>query len=360
MIKTNIMNNNNNNYCIIMAGGIGSRFWPLSRTEKPKQFVDILGVGRTFIQMTFDRFAPFIPKENFMVVTGEVYKDLVLEQLPELTEQQVLLEPARRNTAPCLAYAAYKLKKQNPDAVMVVTPADHLILDTATFSEVMQEGLRHAEEHDHLLTIGITPSFPSTGYGYIEVADTDATFSKVTQFKEKPDYDTAVQFIESGNYRWNSGMFIWSVKAIDAALQQHLPKVSELFRSANQFYYTPDEQKNVNEVFLRSKSISIDYGIMEKADNVYVRSADFGWSDLGTWTSLYEQSIKDEHDNVLSGDDILATDTDNCFVKQLNDNKRVVIDGVKDLLVVDTDDVLLICDRRDEDHVKEVIDNANK
>jgi mannose-1-phosphate guanylyltransferase len=295
-----------------------------------------------------------------MVVTGEVYKDLVLEQLPELTEQQVLLEPARRNTAPCLAYAAYKLKKQNPDAVMVVTPADHLILDTATFSEVMQEGLRHAEEHDHLLTIGITPSFPSTGYGYIEVADTDATFSKVTQFKEKPDYDTAVQFIESGNYRWNSGMFIWSVKAIDAALQQHLPKVSELFRSANQFYYTPDEQKNVNEVFLRSKSISIDYGIMEKADNVYVRSADFGWSDLGTWTSLYEQSIKDEHDNVLSGDDILATDTDNCFVKQLNDNKRVVIDGVKDLLVVDTDDVLLICDRRDEDHVKEVIDNANK
>lgn len=354
------MNKNKNHYCIIMAGGIGSRFWPLSRTEKPKQFVDILGVGRTFIQMTFDRFAPFIPKENFMVVTGQVYKDLVLEQLPELTEQQVLLEPARRNTAPCLAYAAYKLKKQNPDAVMVVTPADHLILDTATFSEVMQEGLRHAEEHDHLLTIGITPSFPSTGYGYIEVADTDATFSKVTQFKEKPDYDTAVQFIESGNYRWNSGMFIWSVKAIDAALQQHLPKVSELFRSANQFYYTPDEQKNVNEVFLRSKSISIDYGIMEKADNVYVRSADFGWSDLGTWTSLYEQSIKDEHDNVLSGDDILATDTDNCFVKQLNDNKRVVIDGVKDLLVVDTDDVLLICDRRDEDHVKGVIDNANK
>ena len=354
------MNNKNNHYCIIMAGGIGSRFWPLSRTERPKQFVDILGVGRTFIQMTFDRFAPFIPKENFMLVTGEVYKDLVLEQLPELTEQQVLLEPARRNTAPCLAYAAYKLKKPNPNAVMVVTPADHLILDTATFSEVMQEGLRHAEEHDHLLTIGITPSFPSTGYGYIEVADTDATFSKVTQFKEKPDYDTAVQFIESGNYRWNSGMFIWSVKAIDAALQQHLPKVSELFRSANQFYYTPDEQKNVNEVFLRSKSISIDYGIMEKADNVYLRSADFGWSDLGTWTSLYEQSIKDEHDNVLSGDDILATDTDNCFVKQLNDNKRVGIDGVKDLLVVDTDDVLLICDRRDEDHVKEVIDNANK
>ena len=351
---------NKNHYCVIMAGGIGSRFWPLSRTEKPKQFVDILGVGKTFIQMTFDRFASFIPKENFVVVTGEVYKDLVLEQLPQLTEQQVLLEPARRNTAPCLAYAAYKLKKQNPDAVMVVTPADHLILDTTTFADVMQQSLRHAERHNHLLTIGITPSFPSTGYGYIEVEDTEQSFSKVTSFKEKPDYDTAVKFIEDGNYRWNSGMFVWSVKAIDEALQQYLPVVSQLFSDAQQFYFTPNEQENVNEVYLRSESISIDYGIMEKADNVYVTSADFGWSDLGTWTSLYEQSIKDERDNVLSGDDIIATDTTNCFVKQLNTGKRVVVDGIKDLLVVDTADVLLICDRTDEDHVKKVIDNATK
>ncbi len=350
---------NKNHYCVIMAGGIGSRFWPLSRTEKPKQFVDILGVGKTFIQMTFERFASFIPKENFVVVTGEIYKDLVLEQLPQLTEQQVLLEPARRNTAPCLAYAAYKLKKQNPDAVMVVTPADHLILDTVTFADVMQQSLRHAEDHNHLLTIGITPSFPSTGYGYIEVEDTSASFSKVTEFKEKPDYDTAVQFIEDGNYRWNSGMFVWSVKAIDAALQQYLPVVSQLFEDAQQFYFTPDEQVNVNEVYLRSESISIDYGIMEKANNVYVTSADFGWSDLGTWTSLYEQSTKDDRDNVLSGNDIIATDTTNCFVKQLNADKRVVVDGVKDLLVVDTPDVLLICDRTDENHVKRVIDNAN-
>lgn len=350
---------NKNHYCVIMAGGIGSRFWPLSRTEKPKQFVDILGVGKTFIQMTFERFASFIPKENFVVVTGEIYKDLVLEQLPQLTEQQVLLEPARRNTAPCLAYAAYKLKKQNPDAVMVVTPADHLILDTTTFADVMQQSLRHAESHNHLLTIGITPSFPSTGYGYIEVEDTSASFSKVTEFKEKPDYDTAVQFIEDGNYRWNSGMFVWSVKAIDAALQEHLPVVSRLFDDAQKYYYTPDEQKNVNEVYLSSESISIDYGIMEKANNVYVTSADFGWSDLGTWTSLYEQSTKDDRDNVLSGNDIIATETSNCFVKQLNADKRVVVDGVKDLLVVDTPDVLLICDRTDENHVKRVIDNAN-
>ena len=350
---------NKNHYCVIMAGGIGSRFWPLSRTEKPKQFVDILGIGKTFIQMTFERFASFIPTENFVVVTGEVYKDLVLEQLPQLKEDQVLLEPMRRNTAPCLAYAAYKLKKQNPDAVMVVTPADHLILDTTTFADVMQQSLRHAEDHNHLLTIGITPSFPSTGYGYIEVEDTSASFSKVTEFKEKPDYDTAVQFIEDGNYRWNSGMFVWSVKAIDAALQEHLPVVSRLFDDAQKYYYTPDEQKNVNEVYLRSESISIDYGIMEKANNVYVTSADFGWSDLGTWTSLYEQSTKDDRDNVLSGNDIIATDTTNCFVKQLNADKRVVVDGVKDLLVVDTPDVLLICDRTDENHVKRVIDNAN-
>lgn len=351
---------NKNHYCVIMAGGIGSRFWPLSRTEKPKQFVDILGIGKTFIQMTFERFAPFIPTENFIVVTGEIYKDLVLEQLPQLTKDQVLLEPARRNTAPGLAYAAYKLRKMNPDAVMVLTPADHLILDTKTFSDVMQQSLSHAEEHKHLLTIGITPSFPSTGYGYIEVEDTSTSFSKVTSFKEKPDYDTAVQFIEDGRYRWNSGMFVWSIKAIDEALQQHLPNVSDLFQSVGPYYYTSDEQKKVNKVFISSESISIDYGIMEKANNVYVTSADFGWSDLGTWTSLYEQSTKDDADNVLAGDKIIATDTQNCFVKQLNPDKLVVVDGIEDLLIVDTEDVLLICDRRDEDHVKRVIDFATK
>ena len=310
--------------------------------------------------MTFDRFASFIPTENFVVVTGEIYKDLVLEQLPQLTEQQVLLEPMRRNTAPCLAYAAYQLKKQHHDAVMVVTPADHLILDVNEFATVMQRSLHQAEEHNHLLTIGITPSFPSTGYGYIEVEDTAARFSKVTSFKEKPDYETAVQFIDDGNYRWNSGMFVWSVKAIDEALQQFLPVVSDLFQSVEQYYYTPDEQEKVNEAYERSESISIDYGIMEKAQNVYVTSADFGWSDLGTWTSLYEQSTKDKYDNVLACDEVVATDTYNCFVKQLNPNKLVVVDGIKDLLVVDTADVLLICDRRDENHVKVVIDRGTK
>lgn len=351
---------NKNHYCIIMAGGIGSRFWPLSRTEKPKQFVDIMGIGKTFIQMTFERFAPFIPTENFMVVTGEVYKDLVMEQLPQLSEEQILLEPARRNTAPGLAYATYKLRKKNPNAVMVMTPADHFILDTKTFAGVMQQSLSHAEEHKHLLTIGITPSFPSTGYGYIEVEDTSVSFSKVTSFKEKPDYDTALQFIEDGNYRWNSGMFVWSVKAIDEAFQKYLPEISMLFQSADEYYYTPDEQEKVNKIFERSESISIDYGMMEKADNVYVTSADFGWSDLGTWTSLYEQSTKDASANVLSGDEIMASDTENCFVKQLNPSKLVVVDGIKDLLIVDTHDVLLICNRTDEDHVKEVIDRATK
>ena len=349
---------NKNHYCIIMAGGIGSRFWPLSRVAKPKQFVDILGVGKTFIQMTFERFASFIPAENFMVVTGEIYKDLVLDQLPQLAEDQVLLEPARRNTAPCLAYASYKLKKQNPDAVMVVTPADHLILDTKTFSDVMQQSLSHAEKHEHLLTIGITPSFPSTGYGYIEVEDTAASFSKVKSFKEKPDYETALQFIEDGCYRWNSGMFVWSVSAINKALEKYLPVVANSFQSLDKYYYSTQEQEKVNKVYEESESISIDYGIMEKADNVYVTSADFGWSDLGTWTSLYEQSSKDNDDNVLSGNEVMATNTENCFVKQLNQNKLVVVDGIKDLLVVDTPDVLLICDRTDENYVKKIIDKA--
>lgn len=349
---------NKNFYCVIMAGGIGSRFWPLSRTAKPKQFVDILGIGKTFIQMTFERFASFIPVENFVVMTGEIYKDLVLEQLPQLKEGQVLLEPARRNTAPCLAYAAYKIKKKNPNAVMVVTPADHLILDTPTFADVMKKSLHHAENNEHLLTIGITPSFPSTGYGYIEVGEAKDDFSKVKSFKEKPDYDTAVQFLEDGNYRWNSGMFVWSVKAIDNALANYLPVISQSFKSIDRHYYTAEEQENVNEVFDKSESISIDYGIMEKAENVYVTSADFGWSDLGTWTSLYEHSEKDDRDNVLSGDEIIASDTTNCFVKQLNSDKLVVVDGIKDLLVVDTEDVLLICNRTDENHVKKVIDGA--
>lgn len=348
----------NNPYCIIMAGGIGSRFWPLSRTDKPKQFVDILNTGRTFIQMTYDRFASFIPAGNFLVVTGERYKDLVLEQLPELSEEQVLLEPDRRNTAPCIAYAAWKLKQKDPDAVMVVTPADHLILDVPVFSGVIRECLDYARTHDDLLTIGITPSFPSTGYGYIEAENRDEGFEKVISFREKPDLDSAREFIAAGRYRWNSGMFIWSVRTITEAMEEYLPDIAEAFTSLSDHYYTRHEQPEVNHAYKACRNISIDYGILEKSSNVVVYGTDFGWSDLGTWTSLYEQSRKDENGNMFAGGEILATDSHNCLVKELNAGKRVVIDGMENLLVVDTSDVLLICRRDDEARVKAVIENT--
>lgn len=343
-----------------MAGGIGSRFWPLSRTEKPKQFVDILNTGRTFIQMTYDRFASFIPAGNFLVVTGERYKNLVMEQLPELNEDQVLLEPGRRNTAPCIAYAAYKLKKKNPDAVMVVAPADHLILNVPVFTEVIGECLQYAARHDSLLTIGITPSFPSTGYGYIETEGSGEGVARVVSFREKPDLDTACGFIESGRYRWNSGMFIWSVRTIVAAMERHLPDIAEAFDALSEQYYTPEEQTEVNKIYKECRSISIDYGVLEKASNVAVYGADFGWSDLGTWTSLYEQSTKDEDGNMFAGENIVATDSRNCLVKELNAGKQVVIDGMDNLLVVDTDDALLICRRGDEARVKSVIEQATQ
>ncbi len=349
---------NNHFYCVIMAGGIGSRFWPLSRESKPKQFVDILGIGKTFIQLTYERFSSFISPENFMVVTGKAYKEQVLEQLPALKEEQVWLEPERRNTAPCLAYAAYKLREKDPDAVMVVTPADHLIIDTATFSRVMQQSLAYAAGQDRLVTIGITPTFPSTGYGYIEVGDKHAAFSRVLSFKEKPDYDRAKSFLEHGGYVWNSGMFVWSVNTIIREMIVWLPHIADAFAGLAESYWTPGEQSAVDKVYAASRSISIDFGVMEKSHKVDVTCADFGWSDLGTWTSLYEQSGKDEAENVLSGEQIIANDTRNCFVKELNPNKLVVADGLEDLLIVDTEDVLLICLRTDEGQVKQIIERA--
>ncbi len=349
---------NKNNYCIIMAGGIGSRFWPLSRVNKPKQFVDILGIGKTFIQMTYERFSSFIPKENFIVVTGKIYKDLVLEQLPQITEQQVLLEPARRNTAPCLAYAAYKIKSQNPEAVMVVTPADHLVIDTLEFARVIENNLQYAANHPNLLTIGIQPTFPSTGYGYIEMDNAAEDFGKVKSFKEKPDFETATQFIQKGRFLWNSGMFIWSAKAITEAMEKYSSKIASDFQNLSDSYYSSNEQQMVDKTYMECESISIDYAIMEKADNVYVTKADFGWSDLGTWTSLYEHGEKDEKDNLIKAENSVVTDTRNTFIKELNNNKLVVVDGVENLLVVDTDDALFISQREDEGRVKRVIEKA--
>ena len=354
---------NTNQYCIIMAGGIGSRFWPLSRTEKPKQFVDALGVGRTFIQLTYDRFARFIPRENFRVVTGEAYKALTLEQLPMLTPEQVLTEPARRNTAPCIAYATYKLYAQNPGATVAVTPADQFIGNEALFEKIITSNLAYAAAHEALVTVGITPSYPATGYGYIQfaAAATEAPVTKVVAFKEKPDLSTATRFLASGDYVWNSGMFIWSLSSVKKALERLLPDIATAFASISDLYGTPREQQVVNETYLACRSISIDYGVMEAADNVYVsRCADLGWSDVGTWGSLYTQLAKDGHDNALSGGATFCRNTESCLVKQTNPGKRVVIDGLRDYVVVDTPDVLMICPRTDEERIKKLIEAANE
>jgi len=342
-----------------MAGGIGSRFWPLSRVEKPKQFIDALGIGKTFIQMTYDRFARFIPKENFLVVTGVDYKELVLEQLPLLTSDQVLTEPTRKNTAPCIAYATYRLYKENPNAVVVVTPSDQYIGNEIVFGNVIQRNLEFASKHDALVTIGITPSFPATGYGYIELAEKNSQISKVAAFKEKPTLLVAQEFLISGDYVWNSGMFIWSLNSIKKALEMHLPDIANAFDSISRVYGTQEELEVVNATYLQSRSISIDYGVMEKANNVYVSCADFGWSDIGTWGSLYQQLDKDDKANAFSGELITCSDTSGCLIKVLDQNKQIVIDGLKDYMVVDTNDVLMICPRKDEEKIKILIAHAS-
>lgn len=352
----------NNCYCIIMAGGIGSRFWPLSREEKPKQFVDALGIGRTFIQLTYDRFAGFIPAENFLVLTGEVYKELVLEQLPQLSPSQVLTEPCRRNTAPCIAYAMYKLRQMNPKAVAVVTPSDHYISNTARFAVVMQEGLAFAASRPALLTVGITPTFPATGYGYIQTRqDKESSITPVLRFKEKPDLTTASQYLAEGDYFWNSGMFIWSAQTIISAFEQYLPEVASLFASIDRKYGTCEEQAAVNQAFHLSPSISIDYGIMEKAAQVYVRCvADLGWSDVGSWGALYSLLEKDAAANAVSGADSQFSHAGQNLIKETNPNKKVIINGLSGYMIADTEDVLMICPLNDENHIKEVIQQANK
>lgn len=343
-----------------MAGGIGSRFWPLSRAEKPKQFVDALGVGKTFIQMTYDRFARLVPKENFLVVTGEIYKELVLEQLPQLSSNQVLTEPVRRNTAPCIAYATYKLYKENPNAVVVVTPSDQYIGNEAIFESVIRRNFEYALMHDALVTIGITPSFPATGYGYIQLTNKNMDITKVAAFKEKPTLAVAQEFLKSGSYVWNSGMFIWSLRSIRDALKAYLPDISNAFDSISQVYGTQDELHFVNAAYINSRSISIDYGVMEKADNVYVCCADFGWSDVGTWGSLYQQLDKNEEDgNAISAEKVIYGNISGCLIKELDANKCVVVDGLKDYIVVDTSDVLMICPRKDEEAIKRLIEKAN-
>ena len=347
---------NNNRYCVIMAGGIGSRFWPMSRQSCPKQFLDILGTGRLFIRHTYERFAKIIPNENFIVVTNRRYKEQVLEHLPELKESQILCEPIGRNTAPCIAYAAYALRRINPSAEMIVSPADHLILNEEEFIRVVEGALDFIASNGALMTIGINPTRPETGYGYIQRSSMDK-ISAVKCFTEKPNREMAQAFLDCGEFLWNSGIFIWSVKEIIRALERYLPEHSALFASIEQELGTPNEAVAIERVFSECKPISIDYGVMERADNVYVHSGDFGWSDVGTWGSVYQQSRKDRYANATCGDDVYVYDTRNSLIATPK-GKVAVVSGLKDYIVVDTDDVLMICPKSEEQNIKSFIEDV--
>ncbi|MCF8235359.1 MAG: mannose-1-phosphate guanylyltransferase [Bacteroidales bacterium] len=351
-----------NRYCIIMAGGIGSRFWPMSKTSHPKQFIDILGTGKTLIQQTFERFLRICPRENILIVTNAIYKDLVMDQLEGIEERQVLCEPSRKNTAPCIAYAMYKIREENQDAVMVVAPSDHIIQKENVFTDVISSALKAAEEKPWLLTLGIKPSRPDTGYGYIQFNDDgsyeeDDRIKKVKTFTEKPNLELAESFLESGDFLWNSGIFIWSLKSIEKAFEQNLPEVNQIFKDGTGKYNTPKEEDFINGAYMVCKNISIDYGVMEKATNVYVLASDFGWSDLGTWGSLYDIRQKNEQGNSIVGQNVLTYDTKNCIVNMPKD-KLVVLQGLEGYIVVEDEGTLLICRKEDEQKIRQIVNDV--
>ncbi len=351
-----------NNYCVIMAGGIGSRFWPMSRTSHPKQFIDILGTGETLIQQTFRRFEKIIPKENIYIVTNEKYAELVKEQIPSIDEKQIISEPSRRNTAPCIAYGCYKINEMDPAANIVVAPSDHIILNEDSFTDIITSALDAVSKNDWLLTLGITPSRPDTGYGYIQFKDSDVypednRIKKVKTFTEKPLLEMARQFLESGDFLWNSGIFIWSVKSILNAIETHLPELKDSFDKGKGLYNTEQEAEFIQQAYTTCKSISIDFGVMEKAENVYVLCSDFGWSDLGTWGSLYENRQKNDSGNAIVGKDVIMYDSQNCIIN-MPENKLVVIQGLNDYIVVDSQDILLICRKDDEQQIRQFVNDV--
>jgi mannose-1-phosphate guanylyltransferase len=346
-----------NTYVVIMAGGIGSRFWPFSRTNYPKQFHDVLGIGESMLQMTAKRFENICPSENVFVVTNKDYKELVKEQLPFLSDNQILLEPIGRNTAPCIAYASYKIAQINPNANLVVTPADHVVLKQDVFTSVIKEAVEAADKDDVLITLGITPSRPDTGYGYIQyLNDENQHIKKVKTFTEKPNLELAQMFLESGDFVWNSGIFIWNVKSILKAFKQELPEITEIFEEGLTVLHTPEEQNFITRAYSHCRNVSIDYGIMEKVDNVYVLLADIGWSDLGTWNSLYTINDKDTNGNVIDGE-VLLYDTKDCIIKTPKE-RLVVLQGLEDYIVAEYDNVLMICKKSEEQKVKEFMADA--
>ena len=345
------------NYCIIMAGGIGSRFWPFSRNKKPKQFLDFFGTGSSLLQMTFNRFRNIVPAENIYIVSNVLYRDLILEQLPEITASQVLLEPMRRNTAPCIDYAVNKIAAITDKANIIVAPSDHLILKEGDFLGTIKKGLDFISKEDALLTLGIKPSRPETGYGYIQVEEGNDNLRKVKTFTEKPNLELAKVFVESGEFFWNSGIFLWSLNSIQKAFDEFLPDVSSKFKEGKDIYGTEKEQEFINSIYPSCRNISIDYGVLEKASNVYVLCADFGWSDLGTWGSLYDLSEKDKDQNVTLKCDALYYESKNNMVAMSTD-KLAVIHGLDGYIVAESDNVLLICKKEDEQNIRQYVNDV--
>ena len=359
------MNEHQNNYCVIMAGGIGSRFWPFSRERKPKQFLDFFGTGRSLLQMTVDRFRPIVPIENMVIVTNVAYRDLILEQIPDMKTEQILCEPARRNTAPCIAYATAWIKERLRvtgyglrDANVVVAASDHLILEEEKFRQVILKAFDFTGKNEAICTLGMTPTRPETGYGYIQF-EQKGDICPVKEFKEKPNLETAKKYLESGDYLWNSGIFVWSLETICKALNAYLPEVAEIFAKGEGVIGTKDETAFIEENFPKCPNISVDYGIMEKADNVFVLPSSFGWSDLGTWGSLYELSEKDEQGNVSLHSDAMFYEAKGNVVT-LEKGKLAVVQGIDDMIIAEQENVLLVCKKADEQRIKEFVTNVKE
>jgi mannose-1-phosphate guanylyltransferase len=344
---------NKNYYAVIMAGGVGSRFWPISTQEHPKQFHDILGTGQSLLQRTYNRIESLIPSENILIATNERYEELVLNQLEKAATENVLLEPAMRNTAPCILYAALKIHNQNPDAVMLIAPSDHWIDNEDEFIKNLKTSFTACAKENILMTLGIQPNSPNTGYGYIQFDQRTSEIKKVKNFTEKPTLEKAQQFLESGDYLWNAGIFVWSAKSIIEAFEKSLPEMVALFNQGSSCWNTELEKSFIKENYEKSENISIDFGIMERANNVHVLPVDFGWNDLGTWGSLYDKLDKDNHQNAVVGAETIFRDAHGNMIKTQS-GKRVVIQGLHDFIVVENEDVLLICPKSSEQDIKEI------
>lgn len=347
----------NHSHLVIMAGGIGSRFWPMSTPERPKQFVDVLGTGRTFIQMTVDRFKGILPAENVWVVTSQAYEDIVAEQLPEVPRGNILLEPCRRNTAPCIAYAAWRIKSIDPKATIVVSPSDHLVLDVPEFQRVITSAMDFASTSDAIVTLGMKPTRPETGYGYIQTdmscpSARNKEIYRVDAFREKPDLATAEKYIRKPNMLWNAGIFIWNVSTVVNALRVYAPEINEVFENLLPLYGTDKEQEAINENFPKCESISVDYAILEKSEEIYCFPASFGWSDLGTWGSLRENVSRDNNGNAVIGNNVQTFETRDCVI-HCSEERRVVVQGLEGYIVAEKDNTLLICKLSEEQRIKQ-------